>query len=782
MRPRRPASTPARSRTRTALPRILALTLALTVVLGGMATAISVGAAAQDGGNAPTAISTGQSYDESLSENDTSDSFTFSAEQGEYIRLGSITGSPSTMDATIYTPSGETLDSYDVYVEWILLGAQAPETGEYTVEFDGGGDYPSSDPADYSFKVTTVGPDSYESNDAMSSATTLSETTTVDAELTEGDDDWFALEAAEGTGIVADLDRDENLLDNSYTIEILDESGTVLAETSSQCTPGAGPCNPRGVSTNAPADGTYYVHVSGGVRGYDAYEMWTSFQQPENETTEQVDDGDPKSASPGNSYDDTVSQSDTTDTYTVDVEEGNYLRVSALAGTPDVMSVTVTGPSGNTFDSAEMGPDAVQVGGLATTGGEYTVEYTYDGDLPEEDPQSYQFGVDTASPDSYESNDAMSSAAAMSSDSLDAVLGDGDTDYYAVSAAANSTIDVSLDWQGYVTNSFDYRIVDGDGNVLDEDRARCTPGTNCGGGLLSATVPQDGEYYVVVGGDGITGFNHYSLTVDAEAPSQDTETPDDTETPEDTETPDETETPDDTTEAPEDGSGDDADDSDSDTDSDGSDDTSTPESGDGSETDDSDDSSDSDDGTDDQSSDDSSSDDSDTSDDPTDDSTDDTSSDTSDDSDTSSETDDSSDDGSDSTSGTNDGSDSSSDSDVGSGDDSSSSDETNTDGESDTDSGTSDGADDTTTPAPTTSEPAPTTDGGSATTTTDGEDVAAGPAAPVSNNNSTEGVTDVVRGGDSETTDSSSGFGPGFGVVAALVALVAAALLARRQQ
>ncbi|WP_254536293.1 right-handed parallel beta-helix repeat-containing protein [Halomarina litorea] len=94
----------------------------------------------------------------------------------------------------------------------------------------------------------------------------------------------------------------------------------------------------------------------------------------------------------------------------------------------------------------------------------------------------------------------------------------------------------------------------------------------------------------------------------------------------------------------------------------------------------------------------------------------------------------------------------------------------------------------------TTTQTATGTEGGDATSTADstatatnttgnGSDVAAGPSAPPANNSTTvEGDGNLSRNiGDANNEDTSSGDGPGFGVLAALVALVAAALLATRR-
>jgi len=541
-----------------------------------------------------------------------------------------------------------------------------------------------------------------------------------------------------------------------------------------------------------------------------------------------TDSETPEAISTGTDYTETLDENDSTDVFTFSAQEDEYVRLSARVGTPDVVDATLYGPSGEQLDGDEVYVDTTLLGFQAPTGGEYRVEFTYSGMRPSSNPQEYDFTVDTASPDGYESNDDIGSAASVSgSASVDAVLGEGDTDYYAVSAASGTTISADVErGVGRIGNSYDVYILDSDGTVLESIETSCTPGAGpCNPPEISATAPSDGEYYVEVSG-GMTGFDAYTLSVDADAPAQDTETTEDTE---------DTETPDDTTEEPESGdSSDDTDDEDSDDsagDLDGSTDDGSENADDSTEddSDSSDDSTDSSDDTTEESTDDSgdntddstdstdnSDDDTSESDDSTDESTDqnDDSDDTRSDDTQSDDSADSSDDSDDSTDDANvggedstDGSDESDDGTAGdddqSDDESSSADDSDDSSTSDDDQSSDDGSDtdgsgdaasdDTdqqTTTAPTATPADTPTETGDETTTTDdtetavtttnSEEAAAGPSAPV--NNSTNGSESVVRGGDETETETSSGFGPGFGVVTALVALLAAALLARREQ
>ena len=484
--------------------------------------------------------------------------------------------------------------------------------------------------------------------------------------------------------------------------------------------------------------------VAGGVAGATGVGAGLAAQETD-------DDGDPRSVDTGTEYTETIDENDSTDVFTFDVAQGDYVRVDFLVGTPDSVEATIYGPSGSALDSADGHADTVLIGGQAGESGQYRVEFVHTGGYPSSEPEEYSFTVATASPDGYESNDGTGDAAALSDPgTIDAILGEGDEDYYSVTAAENSTISADVDRPtNYVGNSYDVQILDGEGDVLEEISTRCTPGAGpCDPPELSATAPSDGEYYVHVSG-GMTGFDAYSLAVNFESPTQDTETPEET-----TDTPEETtDGPEDTTEAP-DGTTDAPDDtteSPEDTTEAPEETTDAPD-----ETTEAPDDGGSDDSTDDGQSDDSDAD-ADGGDDTADDSSDDSSGNVGD-----ANPDEANADDSDAADGT--------DSDASTGDD---------------------GADDTPTTDAGTDTPAPSTDtengAGQATTeevtavtTTDGgETAAAGPAAPV--NNSTNGSEAVVRGGD-DANDSSGGIGPGFGVVAALLALAAVALLARTER
>ena len=481
--------------------------------------------------------------------------------------------------------------------------------------------------------------------------------------------------------------------------------------------------------------------VAGGVAGAAGVGAGLAVQ-------ETGDDGDPRPVDTGTEYTETIDENDSTDVFTFDVDRGDYVRVDFLVGTPDSVEATIYGPSGNALDSADGHADTVLVGGQAPESGQYRVEFVHTGGYPSSNPEDYSFTVATASPDSYESNDGTGDAAALSDPgTVDAILGEGEEDYYSVTAAENSTISADVDRPtNYVGNSYDVRILDSDGDVLEEISTQCTPGAGpCDPPELSATAPSDGKYYIHVGG-GMTGFDAYSMAVNFESPTQDTETPDETtETPEKT-----TEGPDETTQDP----GDSDDSTETDETTDAPDTTEAPTTDDGG-------SDDSADGT----TDDSSSDDSDSSGDSVD-STGDSNTDDTD---------------SEANGGAGDSS-----------DDASGSDDSDTTDDSDA-SGGDDGSDDTSTTDAPTDTPAPSTDTTTtadvgqttteevtvATTTDGGTEVAAGPAAPM--NNSSNGSGAVVRG-QSEANDTSGGIGPGFGVVVAVVALLAVALLARSER
>jgi cytoskeletal protein RodZ len=136
------------------------------------------------------------------------DWYAFNLSAGEAFNVNH--GGPA--DITLYGPDGEQLQTEgastpDTFVD----GGIANETGIYYARFDG---------ISYTFDVQTASPDSFEPNDDRESAASIEPGENVNATLFEGEQDWYALEVADGQNLSAVVERMSGAADPAQNVRI----------------------------------------------------------------------------------------------------------------------------------------------------------------------------------------------------------------------------------------------------------------------------------------------------------------------------------------------------------------------------------------------------------------------------------------------------------------------------------------------------------------------------------------------------------------------------------
>jgi hypothetical protein len=217
----------------------------------------------------PESITYGTSYSGELTDGEDSDRYSFRAEAGQFIRVLTISGSPEAIDARLYGPDGTRLDTHEVYVETMPLGARAPTTGEYTLVFAGD---PPGEP-DYRFEVTRSSPDRM--GDSPADARALENGATRTGTAQEGDDgDYWAIDVPEPGPVTVEVDH-ESYVGAGLTAELLGPDGERLGRSETNCSPGGG-CPPIEFSYEAATSGTHYVRIAEGTEGYVDYSVTAS--------------------------------------------------------------------------------------------------------------------------------------------------------------------------------------------------------------------------------------------------------------------------------------------------------------------------------------------------------------------------------------------------------------------------------------------------------------------------------------------------------------------------
>lgn len=211
-----------------------------------------------------TPIEIGTRYSDTLSKNETV-TYTFSVQEGDYIRIP-FGGMPGSVKGTLYSPSGETLETALNHPDNIPFGARAPEDGTYRLVVT------ERNSGSYRFSVETASPDALEPDDDRASATVLASGQSASAILGEDELDWYAIDVEEGDELTVRLTRNSNNFGNDVQVALIAPDGVIRQVVSSSC--GSGLCGVQPIDTTASEGGTYHVRVAGGLaEGFVSYEM-----------------------------------------------------------------------------------------------------------------------------------------------------------------------------------------------------------------------------------------------------------------------------------------------------------------------------------------------------------------------------------------------------------------------------------------------------------------------------------------------------------------------------
>jgi len=265
----------------------------------------------------------------------------------------------------------------------------------------------------------------------------------------------------------------------------------------------------------------------------DAATLTDEHAEPEGDAGDTRDDATAVSA--GETVDGTFDGEEASDTdwYALDVEAGDYIRLNHRTGSGDDPPIELYGPTGKKLAEDDMYVDALATGARAPVNGTYYVKTTVSSGMP------YTITFDVASPDDFEPNDQRSEATAVESDAeLGAVVGENETDWYAVDLSAGETLHATLDRKqaeqalecgnDLAVDVFDEegdRISEIDANRGEEESNRtfyCIVSSPLHTAIQRSTVDESGTYYVRVTGAGadksysLEGFQRYALSLSVE--------------------------------------------------------------------------------------------------------------------------------------------------------------------------------------------------------------------------------------------------------------------------
>lgn len=197
--------------------------------------------------------------------------------------------------------------------------------------------------------------------------------------------------------------------------------------------------------------------------------------------------------------------------YTFSVDQDAYIRIP-FGGGPDTARATLYAPSGTELDTSVSYADTIPFGAQAPETGTYRIVVTEHDDAF----SGYHFEVNTARPDGLEPDDAQSSATTLASGQpAEAILGEGEHDWFALDAQSGEQITVDLRRH---SNNFGsdvaVALVAPDGSEIASDTSSCGVGM-CDPDDLTVTAATNGTYYVRVSGDSTEGFISYEVNATA---------------------------------------------------------------------------------------------------------------------------------------------------------------------------------------------------------------------------------------------------------------------------
>lgn len=206
--------------------------------------------------------------------------FTVSAGTAFNVRYGGPEG-----EVSLYGPSGDLIqrETREEGGVW-FVGGVAAETGTYYVRTDTGNSTVESvttEPGTYYLDVLTATEDSFEPDDDMANATPLESGVPVNATLTKGDADWFAIDAEAGQKINSIINIEETPdAGQNVRIDLFNADGERIGIDGDNATEHSSENRSYEAATENQSvtvedAGTYYVRITGveDLAGFVRYDL-----------------------------------------------------------------------------------------------------------------------------------------------------------------------------------------------------------------------------------------------------------------------------------------------------------------------------------------------------------------------------------------------------------------------------------------------------------------------------------------------------------------------------
>jgi hypothetical protein len=458
--------------------QLLVVAVTVMVVLGSVPLVALADTEPNDGQSEAEPLSIGVQESGTLTSGD-EDWFSFSATRGQSLELTASrgTGVTGSYFIRIANDAGSTLASAFISPgETETFGEVVQTTGTYYVEVDG-------DSGGYTFTVNTVSNDAFEPNEGTTDAVAYTVGQSQSGTLTASDEDWFSFDATRGQSLELTASRPSGET-GSYFIRIANEAGSTLD--SRFISPG---------ETDALGDiilvnDTYYVEVDGDSGTYSF--TVNTVSNDAFEPNEGIADAVPYTL--GQSQSGSLTLADE-DWFSFDATRGQTLELSASrpSGETDSYFVRIANGAGSTLDSRFISPGETDtLGDIIEVNGTYYVEV--DGDSG-----TYSYTLNTVPNDAFEPNEGISDSFTLFDNPrgpIEGTLTTADEDWFAVTAAAGESINVTGSRPSANTGNYVLRIANGGGSTLDSEFI--SPGELSS---ISTTVQTSGTYYIEVDGD-----------------------------------------------------------------------------------------------------------------------------------------------------------------------------------------------------------------------------------------------------------------------------------------
>ncbi len=237
----------------------------LTVPLAGVVGAASTSQSDDEDGP----VSPGETYEGNTSTDDV-DRYTFTAEEGEYIRVTTRTAHAEEITAVLLSPTGEELATQELYVESIAFGTRAWSGGEYTLEFRAS-ETLGERGGTYRFTPEVVPPGANEPDDSREQATSLPMGTTETGRLGMATVDYWTFTPEAGS-IEVRIEGEPGI-GQRFDAMVDGPGEDTFATGEMGCGPTSG-CTTLELPIEDAEPGRYYVQVApAGIAGFIDYQI-----------------------------------------------------------------------------------------------------------------------------------------------------------------------------------------------------------------------------------------------------------------------------------------------------------------------------------------------------------------------------------------------------------------------------------------------------------------------------------------------------------------------------